>query len=74
MIDEHGIRLPELLILRQHRDLVSRESEGWDPRPEFYKGLRREDELEVWRFIEENYLSRYTDFVRVEFEWAAEGL
>ena len=43
-------------------------------RPEFYEGLRREDEPVVWRFIEENYLSKYEDFVRVEFEWSAEGL
>ncbi len=74
MIDEYEIRFPELLILWQNHDLVNRESEGWDPRPEFYKGLRREDELKVWRFIEEQYLLRYRDLARVEFEWSAEGL
>lgn len=74
MIEEYGIRFPDLLILWQNHDLVSRESEGWDPRPEFYRDLRRENELEVWRFIESNYLLRYERFVRVEFEWSAEGL
>lgn len=43
-------------------------------RPEFYEGLRREDEPAVWRFIEENYLLGYRDFLRVEHEWSAEGL
>lgn len=43
-------------------------------RPEFYKGLRQEDEPIVWRFIEENYLLRYRDFLRIEFEWTADGL
>ena len=42
-------------------------------RPDFYEGLWREDEPVVWRFIEENYLFVYEDFVRVEFEWSAEG-
>jgi hypothetical protein len=74
MIGECEVRFPELLILWQNHDLVNRESEGWDPRPEFYKGLRREDELKVWRFIEEQYLLRYMNLVRVEFEWSAEGL
>jgi hypothetical protein len=75
MIDEYEIRFPDLLILWQNHDLVNRESEGWDPRPDFYKGLRREDELRVWRFIEENYLLKYRrPLVRIEFEWAAEGL
>ena len=45
-----------------------------DRRPEFYRGLRREDELAVWKFIEENYLLKYKDFLRIEFEWSAEGL
>jgi hypothetical protein len=43
-------------------------------RPEIYETLRREDEPVVWWFIEENYLSKYEGFVRVEFEWTAEGL
>lgn len=45
-----------------------------DRRPEFYKELRREDERLVWRFIEEGYLSKYKDLVRIEHEWFAEGL
>ena len=43
-------------------------------RPWFYEGLRREDEPLVWRFIEEEYLLRYKDFLRVEHEWTADGL
>ena len=43
-------------------------------RPGFYEGLWREDEPLVWRFIEDNYLLRYRDFLRVEHEWTAEGL
>lgn len=43
-------------------------------RPWFYKGLREQDELLVWQFIEENYLSCYKDFVGVRFEYASDGL
>lgn len=43
-------------------------------RPGFYEGLEPGDEPIVWRFIEENYLLKYEDFLRVEFEWTAEGL
>jgi hypothetical protein len=45
-----------------------------DNRPEFYKGLREEDEPVVWRFIEENYLSKYGGFVHVAFDWMEDGL
>jgi hypothetical protein len=46
-----------------------------DYRPEFYKGLRRRDEFRVWRFIGDNYLSRYKrSLIRVGFDWMADSL
>ncbi len=36
--------------------------------------MRREDEPVVWRFIEENYLRKYRGFVRIDFDWMADGL
>lgn len=43
-------------------------------RPEFYKNLRVEDQLSVWRFIEQQYLKKYEQLFRVEFEWSADGI
>ena len=74
MIDERDIKFPELLILWQNRDLVDHAPAFGDYRPEFYKGLRRRDEFRVWRFIGDNYLSRYKrTLVRVGFDWMADS-
>ncbi len=43
-------------------------------RPRFCEGLRRADEPAVWRFIEENYLLRYENFMGVRFDWSSSGL
>lgn len=70
----YRVRFPDLFELWTSHDLgVPRFGFG-DRRPEFYRGLRREDEPAVWRFIEENYLSRYKSFVRIDFDWMADGL
>ena len=70
MIDERDIKFPELLILWQNRDLVDHAPAIGDYRHEFYKGFRRRDENRVWRFIGDNYLSRYKcPLVRVGFDW-----
>jgi hypothetical protein len=75
MDGEYEIRFPELLVLWQNHDLVDHGPELGDYRPEFYKGLQRRDELEVWRFIEENYLLKYRrPLVRIWFDWMAWGL
>ena len=72
--DSYEKRFPDLFELWTGHDLgVPRPGFGVR-RPGFYGGLRQEDEPAVWRFIEENYLSRYEDLVRVAHEWLAEGL
>ncbi len=43
-------------------------------RPWFYEGLKPEDEPRVWRFIEENYLLKYDNFMAVRFDWFSSGL
>ena len=43
-------------------------------RPPFYKNLRVEEQITVWRFIEQHYLSKYERLFRVEFDWSAGGL
>lgn len=68
------VKFPKLYRQWVGHDLADYGPDLGSFRPEFYEGLRREDEPAVWRFIEENYLSKYEDFVRVEFEWSAEGL
>ncbi len=72
--DSYGMRFPDLFELWTSHDLGVPGFGFGDLRPEFYRGLRREDEPVVWRTIEENYLSRYKGFVRVDFDWMAEGL
>ena len=41
---------------------------------EFYGGFTWEHEPLVWRFIEENCLRKCRDFLRVDFDWMADGL
>ena len=55
-------------------DLADHGPELGSYRPEFYEGLRQEDEAVVWRFIEESYLRTYRSFVRVDIDWMADGL
>ncbi len=70
----YRMRFPGLYGQWTGHDLAYHGPEFGSYRPEFYEELRREDEPVVWRFIEENYLLRYKDFLRVEFEWTADGL
>jgi hypothetical protein len=62
-------------LLRRWRshDLAVHEDLG-SIRPPFYEGLRPEDEVLVWRYIEENYLLRYRELIGVRFEWTSDGL
>lgn len=55
-------------------DLADHGPEFGSYRPAFYEGLGREHEPAVWKFIEENYLRMYRGFVRVDFDWMADGL
>ena len=55
-------------------DLADHGPEFGSYRPEFYEGLRQEDEIVVWKFIEENYLRKYERFLRIDFDWMADGL
>jgi hypothetical protein len=66
-------RFPELLDLWRSHDLAFHEDLG-SIRPWFYEGLRPEDELLVWKFIEDGYLLRFKDLIGVRFEWSAGGL
>ncbi len=68
------MKLPELFRLWTEHDLADHGPRFGSYRPEFYRGLRRKDETVVWKFIEENYLLKYRDLVRIEHEWFAEGL
>ena len=68
------MRFPGLFRLWTEHDLAYHGPEFGSYRPEFYEGLRREDEPVVWRFIEENYLRKYRGFVRIDFDWMADGL
>ena len=70
----YQIKFPDLLRLWTEHDLADHGPEFGSYRPEFYGGLRREDEPVVWRFIEENYLLKYGSMVRVDFDWMAYGL
>ncbi len=68
-----GFALPELYRWWKDHDLKHHEDLG-SIRPWFYEGLEPEDEPRVWRFIEENYLLRYDDFMAVRFDWSSSGL
>jgi len=70
----YRMRFPGLYGQWTGHDLADHGPDLGSSRPEFYEGLRRADEPAVWRFIVENYLLRYRDFLRVEHEWTAEGL
>ena len=75
MVDgSYRMKFPGLYGQWIRHDLADHGPELGSFRPAFYEGLRRRDEPVVWRFIEENYLLRYKDFLRVEFEWTADGL
>lgn len=41
---------------------------------QFYGGFTWEQEPSVWGFIEENYMRKYRGFLRVDFDWMADGL
>ncbi|HJQ28704.1 MAG TPA: hypothetical protein VJ827_05155 [Rubrobacter sp.] len=70
----YRIEFPDLFRLWKEHDLAEQGPAFGTYRPEFYVGLRREDEPVVWRFIEENYLLKYRSLVRVDFDWMAESL
>lgn len=73
-VGAYRMRFPGLYEQWTGHDLADHGPDLGRFRPRFYEGLRRADEPLVWRFIEENYLLRYRDFLRGEHEWAAEGL
>jgi len=50
--------------LKYHKDIGS-------IRPWYYEGLKAEDQPRVWRFIEENYLLKYDNFMAVRFDWSS---
>jgi hypothetical protein len=74
MEGSYRIEFPGLFRLWKEHDLADHGPAIGTYRPEFYVGLRREDEPVVWRFIEENYLLKYRGLVRIGFDWMADGL
>jgi len=74
MVETYEPKFPGLLQLWKSHDLAFHGPEFGSYRPWFYEGLKREDELLVWRFIEEKYLLQYRELIGVRFEWSAEGL
>jgi hypothetical protein len=74
MEGSYRMEFPDLFRLWKEHDLADHGPALGSYRPAFYKGLRRDDEPVVWRFIEENYLLKYGSLVRVDFDWMAYGL
>ncbi len=68
-----GFAFPHLYRQWINHDLKYHEDIG-NIRPWFYEGLKLEDQPRVWRFIEENYLLRYDNFMAVRFDWYSSGL
>jgi len=68
-----GFAFPNLYRLWKRHDLALHRDLG-SIRPSFYEGLKPEDEPKVWRFIEENYLLRYREFLGIRFDWSSSGL
>jgi hypothetical protein len=72
--DSYEKRFSDLFELWTTHDLEEPRPGFGGRRPEFYGGLRREDEPVVWKLIEENYLRKYRSFVRIDFDWMADGV
>ena len=68
-----GFTFPRLYRQWINHDLKYHEDIG-SIRPWFYEGLKPEDQPRVWRFIEENYLLKYDEFMAVRFDWSSSGL
>jgi hypothetical protein len=68
-----GFAFPRLYRQWVNHDLKYHEDIG-SIRPWFYEGLKPEDQPRVWRFIEENYLLKYDNFMAVRFDWSSSGL
>lgn len=68
-----GFVFPRLYRQWVNHDLKHHEDIG-NIRPWFYRDLKPEDQPRVWRFIEENYLLKYDDFMAVRFDWFSSGL
>ena len=54
--------------------MTMRSSNFGESANEFHGGFTWEHEPVVWGFIEENYLRKYGGFLRVDFDWGADGL
>jgi hypothetical protein len=74
MEGSYRIEFPGLFRIWKEHDLADHGPALGTYRPEFYVGLRSEDEAVVWRFIEEHYLLKYRGLVRINFDWVADGL
>jgi hypothetical protein len=72
--DSHlGFAFPRLYQQWVNHDLKFHKDIG-NLRPWFYEGLKPVDQPRVWRFIEENYLLRYDEFMAIRFDWYSSGL
>ncbi len=62
-----AVRFPELFRKWKDHDLVRRRPPLWDRLPE-------DAETVVWEIIEQQYLLKYSDMIRVAFEWSSSGV
>ncbi len=54
--------------------MTMRSSDYGESSHEFYGGFTWKDEPLVWRLIGKDYLRKYGGFLRVDFDWMADGL
>ncbi len=73
MSNENDITFPSLYQTWRDFDLGYYSGIG-TRRSWFYANVRPDDELRIWRFVEENYLLRYEEFMGVRFDWCSSGL
>jgi hypothetical protein len=54
--------------------MTMRSSDYGESSHEFHEGFTWKDEPLVWRLIGKDYLRKYGGFLRVDFDWMADGL
>ena len=70
----YRVKSRDLYRLWMGHDLAYHGSEFGSYRPEFYGRFAWEHEPLVWGLIEKDYLRKYEGFLRVDFDWMADGL
>ena len=63
----HGIKFPDEYSQWMAQDIAQF-------RRDYYANVPDADFPEIWRFIEDRYLTNYLEFLLIAFEWSATGL